>query len=320
MISWVIWILLITLVVFALLSPLESVRWWADRGEAELRRTLAQLPREVVPVEDGARAHLVYLSGVGDVGGNRLMERESSWLAALAEALPDVTVVSDVFPYSVDNRGLLQRATVGLWSWLDRGRRARRLKVLHFLINLRNVVHVLVSADPRYGPAHNIGLAQEIWRSLQRHGYRPGSGRPVVLVGYSGGAQMSLGAAWFLSLAGIPVSVISIGGVFGDEPGLDRIEHLWHLTGAQDRVQLIGPIVFSGRWPGALLSSWGRAKREGRVSLLTIGGMRHDGGEGYFGRRARGADGRTHAETTRDAVVAILSAFGQDGDHSTAVG
>lgn len=320
MIAWVIGILLITLVVLALLSPLESARWWADRGEAELRRTFEELPREIVPAGDGARAHLVYLSGIGDVGGNRLLDRESSWLVTLAEALPDVIVVSDVFPYSVDNRGLLQRTTVRLWSWLDHGRRARRMKVLHFLINLRNVLYVLISADPRYGPAHNIGLAQELWRSLQRHGYRPGSGRPVVLVGYSGGAQMSLGAAWFLSRAGVPVTVISIGGVFGDEPGLDRVDHLWHLTGAQDRVQLIGSVAFPGRWPTAPLSAWGRAKREGRVTLRTIGDMRHDGGEAYFGRRAMGADGRTHAETTRDAVVAILSTLGQDGDDPSGVG
>ena len=306
MITWALGIILVTVVVLAVLSPLESARWWADRGEVEIRRTFDHLPpREVVDGDD-AEAYLVYLSGVGDVGGNQLLDRETAWLETLRVALPATRVIADVFPYSVDNRGLLQRATERLWAWLDQGRRTRRLKGLHMLINARNVLHVLVSADPRYGPAHNIGLAQEIWRSLQRHGYRPGSGRRVFLVGYSGGGQMSLGSAWFLAGAGVPISIISIGGVFGDDPGLDRIDHLWHLTGSADRVQLIGPVAFPGRWPTAPLSSWGRAVREGRVTRRIIGGMRHDGAQAYFGRRAVAEDGRTYAEVTRDAVAEIV--------------
>lgn len=312
MIAWVLGILLGALVVLALLSPLESARWWADRGEVEIRRTFGELPREAAAEQDDAELYVVYLSGVGDVGGNRLLDRESSWLVTLAEALPGVRVIADVFPYSVDNRGLLQRTTERLWSWLDHGRRSRRLKGLHMLINLRNVFYVLVSSDPRYGPAHNIGLSQEIWRSLQRHGYRPGGGRRVVLVGYSGGGQMSLGAAWFLAGAGVPVSVISIGGVFGDDPGLDRIDHLWHLTGSADRVHLIGPAAFPGRWPTAPLSPWGRAVREGRVTNMTIGAMRHDGAQAYFGRRAIAEDGRTYAEVTRDAVAGIVAGLATD--------
>ena len=105
---------------------------------------------------------------------------------------------------------------------------------------------------------------------------------------------------------GVPVSLISIGGIFGDDPGLDRMGHVWHLSGSKDRMQHLGDVVFPGRWPTAPLSTWGRAKREGRVTKRVIGPMQHDGAKAYFGRRSFGPDGRNYAEITRDAVVEIL--------------
>lgn len=305
MIGWVLGILAILLFLFVLLSPLESLRWWADRGEREVRQSF-----EVVPCEPdastGATHYVLYLSGVGDIGGSSLSKREAAWVDGLRELLPEMVVISDVFPYSVDNSGLMQRTTVWLWGRLDSLRRHRAVTLLPLLINLRNIAQVLVSADPRYGPTQSIGLAQEIWRSLQRHGYVPGSGAPLAIVGFSGGGQMALGAGWFLSGLGVPVSVVSIGGIFSDDPGLDRIQHMWHLTGRRDHLQHLGAVVFPGRWPTAPLSPWGRARHEGRVTMRTIGGMQHDGAKGYFGRRAFDADGRSHAEVTGEAVAAIV--------------
>lgn len=305
MITWTLGILALILLLFVLLSPLESLRWWVDKGEKEVRETFELVPPEAV-AENPARRYVVYLSGVGVVGGDRLSSREEAWLESLRALLPEVRVVSDVFPYAVDNRGLLQRTTVWLWSRLDRWRRGSSVNLLPLLINLRNIAKVLVSADPRYGPTLNIGLAQELWRSLQRHGYVPGSGTPVTIVGFSGGGQMALGAGWFLSGLGVPVSVISVGGIFGDDPGLDRVSHLWHLHGTRDRAQHLGTVAFPGRWPTAPLSTWGRAKREGRITTEVIGPMGHDGPRGYYGRRAFGPDGRNHADITRDAVAAIV--------------
>lgn len=306
MISWVFGILVLLLLLFVLLSPLESLRWWADKGEREVKETFTRVPPDpAVTDATPARRFIVYLSGVGTIGGDQVSGREEAWLESLRAALPDVHVVSDVFPYAVDNRGLLQRTTVWLWSRLDRWRR-RSVRVVPWLINLRNIAQVLVSADPRYGPTHNIGLAQEVWRSLQRHGYLPGSGTPVTLIGFSGGGQMALGCGWFIAGLGVPVSVISIGGIFGDDPGLDRITGLWHLSGRRDYAQHVGTVAFPGRWPTAPLSTWGRAVQEGRVSMRSIGNMHHDGARGYFGRRAHTPDGRTHAEATRDAVASII--------------
>lgn len=305
MITWALGILVLLLLLFMLLSPLESLRWWADKGEKEVRDTFELLPPEAAS-EDPARRYVVYLSGVGVVGGDKLSGREEAWLETLQEELPHVRIVSDVFPYAVDNRGLLQRTTVWLWSRLERWRSTRSVMFLPLLINIRNIAKVLVSADPRYGPTLNIGLAQEIWRSLQRHGYAPGTGTPVTIVGFSGGGQMALGAGWFLGGLGVPVSVISVGGIFGDDPGLDRVSHLWHLRGTKDQIQHLGTVAFPGRWPTAPLSAWGRAKREGRITTAAIGPMKHDGARGYFGRRAFDADGRNHAELTLAAVADII--------------
>lgn len=305
MIALILGILVLLLFLFVLLSPLESLRWWADKGEEEVRHSFEQLSASECR-EPTANHFLVYLSGVGVLGGDQLSRREKAWLDSVEEQLDDVVVVSDVFPYAVDNRGLLQRATVWLWSFLDRTRRKWKANPIHFLINIRNVAQVLVSSDSRYGPTYNIGLAQEIWRSLQRHGYRPGSGDPVTLAGFSGGAQMALGAGWFLGGIGVPVSLISIGGIFADDPGLDRMSHVWQLSGSRDKMQYLGAVVFPGRWPTAPLSPWGKAKREGRVSVIDLGPMKHDGGGAYFGRSRHLADGRSFAEATGDAVLEIL--------------
>lgn len=315
MIVWALWTLLIGGVVLMILSPLESARWWARRDEAETRHALDIPPGEEVAAADAEpRTFVVYLSGVGNVIGDEQSPREVAWLDALGEAMPGVTVIDDVFPYASNNRDLLQRSTVRLWGWLERGRRTKKIRYLHFLINARNVLQVLVSADPRYGPAHNIGLSQVIIESLYRHGFRAGSGARVVLVGYSGGGQMSVGAAWFLAAAGIPVWVVSIAGIFGDDPGLDRVQHLWHLTGSADRMHRLGDIAFPGRWPTAPLSTWGRAVREGRVTRTTIGSMAHDGARAYFGRRHSGDDGVPYAQVTLDAVVGIVRGIDDEPD------
>ena len=304
MIAWMLLTVVVLVVSFVLLSPLESLTWWTRRGEREVRETFA-LVRPGQTVAPSAAHYVVYLSGVGTVGGE-LSRRERAWIDRLRERVPDVRVVDDVFPYAVNNRGLLQRTTAWLWSTLDGWRRGRWPLLLPLLIELRNIAQVLVSADPRYGPTFNIGLAQEIWRSLQRQGYAPGSGVRVTLIGFSGGAQMALGAGWFLDRLGVPVALVSVGGIFGDDPGLDRMGHVWHLVGSRDRLRHLGTVAFPGRWPTAPLSPYGRARRDGRLTEHVVGTMHHAGAAGYLGRRHFGPDGRSNAETTLDAVVALL--------------
>lgn len=310
MIVWLVGTVLVLALVFAALAPLESLRWWSTRGSLEARETVAELTRAEESGTGGAPPgrYLVYLSGVGVIDGQSTSGRERAFLEDVARRVPEIRVVDEVFPYATDNRGLPQRTTAWLWDRLARLRIRRRTSIAPNLINLRNTLQVLVSADPRYGPTFNIGVAQEIWRALIRHGYARGCGAPVTLVGYSGGAQMAVGAAWFLAMLDVPTSVICIGGIFSDDPGLDQIEHLWDLRGTRDRLRWLGPIAFPGRWPIARLSTWNRARHDRRVTVTTLGPMTHDGRGSYFDRRVSLPDGRTFGEATTDAVVAILTA------------
>lgn len=310
MVSWgttILGVALALLVAFALLAPLESLRWWARRGAIETQRTFARVgapaPAASAPLPD---RFVVYLSGVGVVSGDGLSRRERAVLDAVAAALPGVRVLADdVFPYAVDNRGLLQRATRWLWDWLERRRRVRRESVAPKLINVRNTLQVLVSADPRYGPSFNAGLAGQVVRTLDEHGWTPGCGVPVTLIGYSGGAQMALGASTMLALLGMRVSVVSVGGVFGDDPALEHVEHLWDIRGSRDRLRLLGPVAFPGRWPLARGSAWWHAVVDGRVTVLDGGPVEHGGRQGYFGRHP-GPDGVVPARRLVDELTGIL--------------
>lgn len=308
--TWGTWLLggaIALAIAFALLSPLESLRWWARRGAIETRRTFARVgaptPAASGPLPD---RFVVYLSGVGVVSGDGLSQRERAVLDAVAAALPTMRVITDVFPYSAENRTLAQRATSWLWTRLDRLRRARRESLTPKLINARNILQVLVSADPRYGPTFNAGLAQQVVRALDRHGWVPGCGVPVTLIGFSGGAQMALGASTLLHLLGMRVSVISIGGVFGDDPGLEHIEHLWDIRGSRDLSRRLGPIAFPGRWPISRGSAWHHALADGKVTVLDGGPVHHDGRGAYFEGRRPGVDGVIPAERTVGLLVDIL--------------
>ncbi|MGO4957663.1 hypothetical protein ACTQ49_10405 [Luteococcus sp. Sow4_B9] len=187
---------------------------------------------------------------------------------------------------------------------MDWSRRAGHLLLAEWLVNLRNIFQVLVSADPRYGPIFSAGVAQTMTERLVASGYREGTGEPVVLLGWSGGAQIALGAAWFLAGQGIPVHVVTLGGVFTADPGLDRVQHFTTVHGSRDMVYRLGPIAFPGRRRWARRSPWRRAIAQGRVSDQRIGPLKHVGRGSYLsGYRIDGVPGFEH--TARQLSLAI---------------
>lgn len=315
MLGWILWILLGGLALLALMAPLESLRWWVRDGH-EVATLLSGMTEEDI-LAAGARAErsqeaprqfVVYLSGVGAVGGAASNSKtEMHFLNALTERLPGACVTGDVFPYSVQNLGLPQRRGGSLWARAARGQSASAgFSLLPYLINLRNVFQVLVAADPRYGPTFGLGLAQVIWTSIRAKGYIPGSGTVVTVIGYSGGAQMALNAAWFLQGVGVPVQIISLGGVYANHSTFDSIQRFVHLTGEKDGLVFLGPTFSPGRWRRSTSSAYNRAKAEGRVTELCIGPMHHDAKKWYLDHRTRAADGRSYFDTTVDAMVAFL--------------
>jgi hypothetical protein len=167
---------------------------------------------------------------------------------------------------------------------------------------------VTVSVDHRYGPFFNLGQAESVRDALLAHGYRRGSGRGIVLIGYSGGAQVSLGLAAFLeTLLAAPVTVISVGGVMSSEASCLHVQHLYHLWGTKDPIQKLGDLAFFGRWPLAARSAWNQALRQGKITRLGMGAVAHNGSGGYFGP-APLPDGRPTVDQTLETVAALIEA------------
>ena len=191
---------------------------------------------------------------------------------------------------------------------MSRRRKTRLIRsIAGWVINLRNVYQVMVSADARYGPVFSAGIAQTVWRRLREAGYQHHSRAEVVLLGWSGGAQMAAGAAWYLGGAGVRVSLISLGGIFSADPGLQRCRSIHHLVGSRDwQARWFAPMVFPGRRRLARHSPWARARAEGRVQERFIGPFKHVGGGSYLSGR-RQPDGRTCSRVTSAAVAGVIA-------------
>lgn len=311
-------LLLIGLVALLLLpgvlAPLESLGWWAgwfgeqpaddDQGDGAAHASTAQNPPPT--------HFLVYLSGIGAISGTSVPAEELPFLQALRTYLPGTAVIDEVFPYSVTNLGLTgDRALASLWRGIERLRLQNPDTLMALFVNLRNVFQVAVSADPRYGPVYNLGVAEEIWRCLRRHGYPPGGGAPVTLVGWSGGGQVALGVATFLApQLAAPVRVISLGGVLSDDPGLSQITHLYHLYGTKDQVQALGGVLYAGRWPIMRQSRWWRFQAAGKLTTICLGPFRHNGQGNYFDAWHQFDGTETYADHTLTRMIDILASEG----------
>ncbi len=304
---------LITIVAFliwAAFSPFEALGWWA--GWFGDRVYYEPLPPEglVRTVKPDPDAFVVFMSGVARVSGKTLSRREQGFLQRLAEDLPNTVVIDDIFPYSVNSLPLTgQPFFASIWRWALRrklsGRRLDRLAGM--LINTRNIAQVSMSADKRYGPIYNQAMANVIIHGLARYGYRPEDPRPVFLIGYSGGGQITLGASTYLKewLTG-PVLLISLGGIFANDPGAMAADRFYHLVGNRDRPQRLGAICSPGRWPVFAYSYWNRARRLGRVEFISMGDMCHTGRGGYLDIKATLSDGTTYMEHTVQVVADLV--------------
>ncbi|WP_035991407.1 CAAX amino protease [Leptolyngbya sp. KIOST-1] len=304
-----IWIGLVALVVAGLLAPLETLGWWAGWYDDEVNTTLnaGELAEPLADPNQVSR-YLVYLDGIGISSFEYLPDIEE-FLDTLAPTLPeDVGLIRGIMPYSVMNAPLNEdRPLSFLWRYADTLRFANPASLLGLLVNIRNVLIVGVSADKRYGPLYNQGIAQVVYNGLLKNGYPVGSGIPVTFIGYSGGGQMSCACAPYLKRAlGAPVDVISLGGVISANINLLALEHLYHLVGEKDTVEKLGPKIFPGRWKLFPLSYWNRAKRRGKITLVSMGPVGHQVPGGILDPKLLLPDGRSSLAQTIDTINAIL--------------
>jgi hypothetical protein len=254
---------------------------------------------------------VVFLSGIHAVEAASHVDHEADLLARLRRALPGGRVIQ-VFPYSVTDRALTgERAFAGLWRWALRAKASRRriTQLLGFIINLRNVWQVLVSADRRYGPFYNRGSAAVIVRALRRQRprrrrahprradrlqrRRPGGlgGRPVREGGHGRGRDGGVARR----RASPPT------------PGCSRPTPPGTSSAAATGCSGGRPGPSPGRWRLLPWSPWNVARRHGTLRTLELGPCDHTGRDGYLDAKARVADGRSHLDVTADVLAALAA-------------
>ncbi|MEU2896482.1 hypothetical protein ABZ690_35505 [Streptomyces sp. NPDC006967] len=246
-------------------------------------------------------AYLVYLDGIGKRrftdtrDGGRLVK-------ALIAAAPDLRVLGQVQPYSPLAAPLATRPG---WAWIR-----RRAGILLFL---HNVMQIFVAADRRYRPLYNRAVGGQIAGQLRRAGYRPHSGVPVVLLSYSGGAQVATGAVEELhDQLAAPLLLITLGGFHNGANDLTHARHLHQLTSAHDRIERVCTWIFPQRWRLLRSSGWNRARRAGKVTVHRLDPATHLGRRSYISRESHRPDGRSHLDHTTDTVLALVRAVGPD--------
>jgi predicted Abi (CAAX) family protease len=307
-----VWIGVIAIVFAGLLAPLEALGWWAgwygDRMDASHGRTGA-MPRAGDRSERRSISrYVIYLDGVAQ-SGEEYTPDVAEFIRSLQAVLPtDVEFVQGLMMYSVFNRPLSEdRPLAWLWRLADRVRWKNPAALLGIFLNLRNILIVGVSADRRYGPIYNQGIAQVLYNGLIQRGYEPGSGIPITLIGYSGGGEMSVAAAPYLKrVLGAEIEVISLGGVMSANNNFLKLEHLYHLVGARDRVSRLSSILFPGRTRLFPLSYWNRALRKGKISQISLGPMGHQVPGGIMDPNAFLPNGESYLQHTIANVLSIL--------------
>ncbi len=248
--------------------------------------------------------YIVFLSGVGDFSANQLTPGEEFFLDRLVELHPNCVTVSDVFPYSAANESLGGRRVLApLWRFANQA--DGWLGIADVLIKIRNLWRFAISADQRYGPIYNQGIANAIIDRMEAAHSIPRSPRQplkIILIGTSGGAQVALGAAPYLEQWLNPqIFVVSVGGVFSGTDGFNAADQVFHLQGRRDWIEDIGSIVFPSRWPWTVASSFNQARQQGKFTVHLSGAHAHDGSEGYFGENLA-TNGTTYVDITLQQV------------------
>ncbi len=303
-------VVLLLVLLSALLSPFETLGWWAGWDRRWPGPVAAPDAPPAPPSERATAAtryYLVYLSGIGSFGPKLLIEKELNFLDLLQRRLPGAVIVRDIYPYSPTNDPLPGRRYLApFWRLVHRLMEASGVTLLVLIISVRNLFQVAISADRRYGPLFNFGVAREIALALVRHGYRLGDRQPVVLMGLSGAAQIAVGATPVLKrLLRAPVWLVSIGGVLTDDPGILAVEHVLQVSGSRDPVQHVGAWLYPGRWRVFNRSAWNRALARGKLTVVDVGPVRHMAQGDYFSRSSRLPNGQSHVEKT----VAVIGEY-----------
>ncbi|MFG1711160.1 hypothetical protein ACFLIM_49210 [Nonomuraea sp. M3C6] len=191
------------------------------------------------------------------------------------------------------------QAAAAVWEWLRHH--------IGLLLFLHNVMQIFVAADRRYRPLYNRAVGAQIAKQLRLAGYQPDSGVPVVLLSYSGGAQVATGAVEELhTQLRAPLLLITLGGFHNGANDLTHAHHLYQLTSDSDVIERLGTWIFPQRWRLFRRSAWNHALRAGKITAHGLDPATHMGQRSYISPEAQLPDGRSHLDRTADAVVALI--------------
>jgi hypothetical protein len=295
------------LLVWGTVAPISTLVWWFRQGAEGLglRRDETKLTANTVSGanQKAINCYIVYLPGVGDFSANELSLGEEYFLDRLQKVHPNCVTVRDVFPYSAANQDLAgQRFLAPFWQAVQKGE--GWFKNAGVLVKIRNLWRFAISADDRYAPVYNQGIATAIVDRMNAVHPISQAGQPIhlILIGTSGGVQVALGAVPYLNQWLKPqLTVVSAGGAFDGEAGFESAQHVYHLQGDRDWVDDLPRIMFASRWPWAIHSPFNQAQQQGRFTALGSGNHTHDGNQGYFGQ-AIAHDRTTYVDLTLQKV------------------
>ena len=302
----IITILLIVLILALFTAPFEALEWWVDWFEDDPAVAKILPP---APVRHDTPYFLVYLTGIGSTEPNKHAWRELQLFEHLKEKLPNAVIVDNIFPYSMNNEALTgNRFFSWVWKLAHQTRSSSFVTPAGIMINFRNMTQVGVSVDHRYGPIYDRGSANLVRRALSNHGYPFDSKTPVYLLGNSGGAQIATGAVPYLKqyIHG-PLYVISIGGVFGSDPGHTQSTHFYHLVGQRDRIERLGRILFPRRWPIWRRSHWNLAINSGTVTTIPVHARAHTGRNSYLDPKRGPSESTSYLDETVSVINDIIN-------------
>lgn len=278
----------IILCIAAVLAPFESINWWTgwfnSNAEDDSDDVGYLLRIDAPETEITSEDYIVFLDGISRASRENNVTRTADFITVLSNSFPNSVIISDIFPYSPQGKALTENRLMSrFWNILDDSNSKSFWRRFRVLINLRNMLQVMVSSDRRYGPVFNQGAANNVIRALLNAGYKVNSGRKIILIGYSGGGQISVGIAPFLKATlKAPLTLISVGGIFGGNTSLLAFDKIYHLLGSQDTATRRGLFVFPRRWKTMKTSIWNSLQENKTVEVIDLDGVKHNGSDSYF--------------------------------------
>ena len=231
---------------------------------------------------------LVYLDGIHQTEENH-PPRIQEFLGCLESEIDNHSLlVKGIEAYTVTDVGLRSASySRWFWQWMFSLQEHHSNGFVQFIcafcVQANNIIKVGISSDRRYGPVMNYELALKIARRLEFLGFHPSHATRVVLVGYSGGAEMAIGTAEILQkLCCRPVQVISICGVFSGNAALESIRDVAMVVGSRDPVAAFGRLAYPGRLSVLPFTNWNRWQRSNPLHRYQIDRMSHNGSSGPF--------------------------------------